>query len=120
MQPLTVEDLAAMIRAMHEELREKTKADTDFQRTLILLVNQSGDITHASVETAARIKCCSVSTIKRRIQSREYTLEVIPGKRISGIPIEQLSAAWVPIAVAKRAHERRKLEIAKYGSTPHK
>lgn len=116
LRALTVEDLAAMIRAMHEELRERTKTEEEFRRTLILLANQSGDLTHASVETAARIKRVGVCTIKRRIKSGEYTLEVIPGKRASGIPIEQLSSAWVPIRIARRAYERQKNEaIARNG-----
>ncbi|MGK2857538.1 MAG: hypothetical protein ACSLFQ_10055 [Thermoanaerobaculia bacterium] len=106
----TLEDIAKMLRELTDEVRQQAKSEEEFRRTLILLANQSGDLTHATVQTAARIKRVGVITIKRRIKSGEYTLEVIPGKRTSGIPMEQLFAAWVPIRVARRAYEREKLE----------
>lgn len=110
MQDLTVEDLAQMIRDLHNELRERSKSEEEFRRVLILLANQAADLTHATVETAAKIKGVSTRTIRERIARKEYTLEVIPGKRGGGIPIEQLSSAWVPIAIAKRFHQKRQKE----------
>ena len=114
-QALQAADLAAMIESLKVELvklTEHAEGEREFRRVLILLANQTGDLTHATIETAANIKRVSVCTIRRKIRAGEYTLEAIPGRRISGIPIEQLSDSWVPIRIARRAYQKQKMERA--------
>jgi hypothetical protein len=52
----------------------------------------------------------SVSSIRKLIARGRLTLEVIPGTRISGIPIEQIYPQWLPIAAARAALGRLRAE----------
>lgn len=52
----------------------------------------------------------SVSSIRKLIARGRLTLEVIPGTRTSGIPIEQIYPQWLPIAAARAALERVRAE----------
>jgi len=112
MEPLTTADLAEMIRDLQQQIsREfdaRARVEEEFRRVLILLANQSGDLTHASVETAAKILGCSTRSVHRRIKSGEYTLEVIPGTKRYGIAVDQLTRLWCPVAIARRAFERQR------------
>jgi hypothetical protein len=71
-----------------------------------LILAQVADPTHLSIKRAADALHVSTKTIRRRIRARTLTLEVIPGTRISGIPIEQLYAEWMDLRTARLAFER--------------
>jgi hypothetical protein len=71
-----------------------------------LLLAQVVDPTHLSIERAAEALHVSMKTIRRRIRAGTLTLEVVPGTRISGIPIEQLYAEWIDLRTARLAFER--------------
>jgi hypothetical protein len=71
-----------------------------------ILLAQVVDPTHLSVEGAARALHTSTKTIRRRIKSGTLALEVIPGTRASGIPIDQLYAEWIDLRTARAAFER--------------
>jgi hypothetical protein len=47
-------------------------------------------------------------TIKRKINSGEFTLEQIPGTRVFGIPASQIFDKWTPATIAKKAAERQR------------
>lgn len=71
-----------------------------------LLLAQVVDPTHLSIEGAARALHVSPKTIRRRIAAGTLALEVIPGTRVSGIPIMQLYAEWIDLRTARKAFER--------------
>ncbi|HET8798198.1 MAG TPA: hypothetical protein VFO89_10950 [Thermoanaerobaculia bacterium] len=71
-----------------------------------LLLAQVVDPTHLSIDGAARALHVSAKTIRRRIAAGTLTLEVIPGTRVSGIPIVQLYAEWIDLRTARAAFER--------------
>lgn len=71
-----------------------------------LLLAQVVDPTHLSIEGAARALNVSPKTIRRRIAAGTLALEVIPGTRMSGVPIMQLYAEWVDIRTSRRAFDR--------------
>lgn len=71
-----------------------------------LLLAQVVDPTHLSIEGAARALHVSTKTIRRRIAAGTLTLEVIPGTRTSGIPIEQLFGEWIDLRTSRKAFER--------------
>lgn len=121
---LSVVDLAVMLHELQTTLAlltENAANEKEFRRILILLVNQAGDCTHASVETAAQILQCSTRSVHRRVKAGEYTLETIPGTKRCGIPVDQLSRQWCPIGIAKKARERqREQEASRNGQTPRR
>lgn len=85
-------------------------------RILPILVAQTADPTHISVEGAARALGVSMKTIRRRIASGTLTLETITGTRRTGIPVDQLyDGAWIPLALSRKLfdEERRELEELK-------
>jgi hypothetical protein len=71
-----------------------------------ILLAQVVDPTHLSIECAARALHVSPKTIRRRIAAGTLALEVIPGTRISGVPIMQLYAEWIDLRTARKAFER--------------
>jgi hypothetical protein len=71
-----------------------------------LLLAQVVDPTHLSIDAAARALHISQKTIRRKIASGALTLEVIPGTRISGVPIMQLYSEWVDIRTSRQAFDR--------------
>jgi hypothetical protein len=71
-----------------------------------LLLAQVVDPTHLSIDGAARALNVSPKTIRRRIAAGTLTLEVVPGTRVSGIPIMQLYAEWIDLRTARKAFER--------------
>jgi hypothetical protein len=71
-----------------------------------LLLAQVVDPTHLSIEAAGRALHVSPKTIRRKIASGALTLEVIPGTRLSGVPIMQLYAEWIDLRTARKAFER--------------
>lgn len=83
-------------------------------RVFTIVVAQTADPTHISIEGAAHALGVSVKTIRRRIASGALTLEVIPGSRKSGIRIDEVyDGWWVPIAVARRLLEEEKRDLDK-------
>ena len=71
-----------------------------------LILAQVADPTHLSIEGAGRALHVSPKTIRRRIAAGTLTLEVIPGTRVSGVPIIQLYAEWIDLRTARKAFER--------------
>lgn len=71
-----------------------------------LLLAQVTDPSHLPIESAARALHVSAKTIRRRIAAGTLTLEVIPGTRLSGIPITQLYDEWIDLRTARIAFER--------------
>lgn len=71
-----------------------------------LILAQVADPTHLSIEGAARALHVSPKTIRRRIAAGTLALEVIPGTRVSGVPIMQLYAEWVDIRTSRQAFDR--------------
>jgi len=85
-------------------------------RILPILVAQTADPTHLSVEGAARVLGVSTKTIRRRVESGTLTLESIPGTRKTGVRVDEIyDGAWVPLALSRRLldEERRELEELK-------
>ena len=85
-------------------------------RILPILIAQSADPNHLSIEGAARVLGVSTKTIRRRITSGTLTLETIVGTRRTGIPVEQVYAGvWVPLALSRKLldEERRELDELK-------
>ena len=82
----------------------------------ILLVAQAHP-THVSIDGAAKILGLSTKTIRRRIKSRQLTLEVLVGTRKTGIRIEQLAEGWLDVRIAKAALARERAELARSAET---
>ena len=85
-------------------------------RILPVLVAQTADPTHLSVEGAARVLGVSTKTIRRRIESGTLTLETIPGTRKTGVRVDEIyDGAWVPLTLSRRLldEERRELQELK-------
>ena len=83
---------------------------------VILLVAQTADPTHLSIEAAARALGVSAKTIRRRIAAGSLTLESIPGSRRCGIRIDELyDGWWVPLVLARKLvdDERGELQALK-------
>jgi len=81
-----------------------------------LLLAQSVDSTHLTIEAAARLVGVSTKKIRRRIANGTLTYELIPSTRRHGIPVEALYTGWwIPVSVAKSIidEERRALEKLK-------
>jgi hypothetical protein len=95
------------------QLADLNKRMTRIEKLLellpILLAAQVNP-THVSIDGASRILGVSTKTIRRRIQNRELTLEVLAGTRKTGIRIEQLAEGWLDIRVAKAALARERAE----------
>jgi hypothetical protein len=82
-------------------------------RILPILVAQTADPTHLSVEGAARVLGVSTKTIRRRIESGTLTLDTVPGTRRTGIPVEQVYAgSWVPLILARKLLDDERHELA--------
>ncbi|HEY8165116.1 MAG TPA: hypothetical protein VIF83_06125 [Gemmatimonadaceae bacterium] len=95
--------LQNQISELRQMIGDMDRRSEDVTAILIALFAQHGDPTHVTIERAAELRGWSVKTIRRRIDAGEFTLEVIPGTRESGIPIEQIYARWIPIAVARQS-----------------
>ena len=72
-------------------------------------------ITHLTISEAAALRKHltgrgSVAGIRKLIARGALTLEIIPGTRHSGIPIEQVYPQWLPIAAARAALDREHAE----------
>lgn len=78
----------------------------DFAKSLLIFEAIAGrltDCSHVTVEEASNIEQVSTKTIRNWIKKGVFTLEVVPGTRKSGIPVEQLCRGWVSIRAARRA-----------------
>ena len=85
-------------------------------RIFPILIAQTADPTHLSIEGAARVLGVSAKPIRRRIASGTLTLETIPGTRKTGVRVEEIyDGAWVPLALSRKLldEERRELEALK-------
>ena len=85
-------------------------------RIIPVLVAQTADPTHLSVEGAARVLGVSVKTIRRRIASGSLTLEAVPNTRRSGVRVDEIfDGQWVPLALSRKLmeEEQRELEALK-------
>jgi hypothetical protein len=102
-----LQDQISELRRMIVDMDQRSE---DVTAILIALFAQHGDPTHVTIARAAQLRECSVKTIRRAIATGELTLEVIPGTRTSGIPIEQIYARWLPIGAAKEALRRLRAE----------
>lgn len=105
-------DPARLLHRVHERIAELEK----LMRVVLLLVAQSADPTHLSIEAAARALGVSTKTIRRRIAAGSLTLETIPGSRRCGIRIDELyDGWWIPLALARKLvdDERDELQTLK-------
>ena len=101
-------DPARLLHKVHERITELEK----LMRVVILLVAQSADPTHLSIEAAARALGVSTKTIRRRIAAGSLTLETIPGSRRCGIRIDEIyDGWWVPLALARKLVEEERDEL---------
>lgn len=75
---------------------------------LPILIAAHGDPTHVSVPDAARILGVSQRTIRRKIARGQLRLDVVADGRKTGIPVEQIHSAWIPLAISKQSYEREK------------
>ena len=81
-------------------------------RILPILVAQTADPTHLSVEGAARVLGVSTKTIRRRIASGTLTLETIPGTRKTGVRVDEIyDGAWVPLALSRKLLDKERCEL---------
>jgi len=81
-------------------------------RILPILVAQTADPTHLSIEGAARVLGVSMKTIRRRIESGTLTLETIPGTRKTGIRVDQIyDGVWVPLTLARKLLDEERCEL---------
>lgn len=103
--------LQSQIAEMQRMLSGMAERSDDLAAIVVALLAQHGDPTHVDVVRAATLRGCSVKTIRRMIVAGELTLEVIPGTRESGIPIEQIYARWIPIRAARQALQRMREEV---------
>ena len=78
----------------------------------ILLAGAGVDPTHVSIDTTARLLGVSVPTIRRKIRLGQLPLEVVPGTKVSGIPITAVYEQWIPIRVARAALARERAAMA--------
>ncbi len=105
-------DPARLLHKVHDRVAELEK----LMRVVILLVAQTADPTHLSIEAAARALRVSAKTIRRRIATGSLTLETIPGSRRCGIRIDELyDGWWVPLVLARKLvdDERGELQALK-------
>lgn len=101
-------DPARLLHQVHDRITELEK----LMRVVILLVAQSADPTHLSIEAAARALGVSTKTIRRRIAAGSLTLETIPGSRRCGIRIDEIyDGWWVPLALARKLVEGERDEL---------
>jgi hypothetical protein len=101
-------DPARLLHRVHDRITELEK----LMRVVILLVAQSADPTHLSIEAAARALGVSTKTIRRRIAAGSLTLETIPGSRRCGIRIDEIyDGWWVPLALARKLVEEERDEL---------
>lgn len=78
-----------------------------------ILLAAHGDPTHVSVPDAARVLGVSQRTIRRKIARGELTLDVIADGRKTGIAVEQLYEAWIPLRLSKQSFQREKERLAR-------
>jgi hypothetical protein len=83
----------------------------------LLLAGAGIDPTHVSIDTAALALGVSVPTIRRRIRNGDLPLHVIPGTKVSGIPVDALFGSWIPIRVARAALARERATLRDADST---
>jgi len=101
-------------RDLLREILDRIERIEAYLATVQLLVAQSTDPTHLSIEGAARALGMSVKTVRHRIAAGTITLETIPGSNRRGIAIDALYKGWwVPLAVARTAVEEERHELAR-------
>jgi len=109
----TVERVSASVDDILQTQRRLTACldrQSQLVDVLITLVGRVSDPTHVTVEEAARLKNCSVKTIRRKIRRGDYTLEQVSGTRLFGIPIVEIYADWIDVRAARTARERQREE----------
>lgn len=94
------------LRAMRAEVAGLREHQENVNRVIIVLMARLGDPTHVTVEEAARIRGVSETTIRRQIRDGMYTLETIPGTKMTGIPLSQIYGRWIDLQTARKAMER--------------
>ncbi|HEX2059396.1 MAG TPA: hypothetical protein VHK90_01515 [Thermoanaerobaculia bacterium] len=108
-------DAVVAWQVVHDLYRRLNRIE-QLLRILPILVAQTADPTHLSVEGAARVLGVSTKTIRRRIASGTLTLETIPGTRKTGVRVDEIyDGAWVPLALSRQLleDEQRELEQLK-------
>jgi hypothetical protein len=98
-------------RAVELAASHLKKIADDQERLLALCITMLGrttDPTHLSIEEVARIERVSLKTVRNRISSGHFDLQAIPGTRRMGIPVEQVFARWMSIALAKDVLRRER------------
>jgi excisionase family DNA binding protein len=115
-QPTAAWTDAAMMLQVIRDLYGRLDRIEQMLRILPILVAQTADPTHLTVEGAARVLGISTKTVRRRIHSGTLTLETVAGTRRTGIPVEQVYAGvWVPLTLSRKLldEERRELQELK-------
>jgi len=106
MNELTVEELRDRMAAIERQLAASTRQQAEMNAIVILLMRRWGDPTHFSIEDTARITNVSTKTVRRKIRSGEYRLELKPGTRFKGIPVEQVFGGWLSVTAARTAVDK--------------
>ena len=111
-QPRAARSDAVVASQVIHDLYRRLDRIEQMLRILPILVAQTADPTHLSVEGAARVLGVSTKTIRRRITSGTLTLETIAGTRRTGIPVDQLyDGAWVPLALSRKLLDEERWEL---------
>jgi len=107
---LIVTELRNQISELQRTMAAVVARNEDVVAVMVALLAQHGDPTHVDVARAAQLRGCSEKTIRRAIAAGKLRLVIIPGTRVSGIPIEQIYSRWLPITAARRAIENARRE----------
>lgn len=93
------------------EIRSEIRRLRELFEIIPLLLSHVTDVTHVSVPRAAELLGVSQKTIRRRIAAGLLSLDVVPGTRKSGVPLDQLYAGWISLARCKAALQRERGEV---------
>lgn len=86
-----------------------TRATTFAEEVTQLALARVGG--HFTIDEAAIALSVSVPTIKRKIKSGEFTLDMIPGTRVYGIPASEIFERWTPALIQRKALKRQREAI---------
>ena len=110
-QPAASTDAVVMSQVIRDLYRRLDRIE-QMLRILPILIAQTADPTHLSIEGAARVLGVSTKTIRRRIESGTLTLETIPGTRKTGVRVDEIyDGAWVPLALSRRLLDEERNEL---------
>lgn len=96
------ERLSVTLERLASHLRTLADDHAKFLAVCVAMLRRHTDPSHLSVEEVARIEGVSEKTVRNRISSRRYTLEVVPGTRRCGVPVDQVFNRWIDIEVARQ------------------